>query len=532
MAFPDFQRRKYKSKVVQIEALKIGASIMDFRDAPQWNPADELPPQQHDELYKPPGQYWEQSPFTLAARLFQPPAIPPARQKQQLHSDLYARQEDQYFVALNERVYDRKQTSPLLPINILQRQRYQGTASGGAIALAVPNTSSGSQIIIALALGGPSVGTVVVSDAHGLTWITDLLLSDTNGSRIAVYRAKNTVSGANTITISGAAPAALHLTLLVELTGLDNLPVDRSTSTTFTTLTTVRPISVTTQFQYEYALGLFLEDTAASFSVATNPTNPYAVRLTNTNQAGGMTGSMADSVLTSARAVQPTWILSTSQSGLVGNITYKARTVNDPQVGNVVVARMQWSADRYGRELLRWEESAYRARAVWPKPVGSVPPGPGIRIIRFASQFIIPDVRREALAVVSWLGQRRILALPRVIGIPHPASKTRVLPQVPRDPTANQRQRRHMDMVSDIMNSLIGSGYLNQQDPKKWGVVTGAFVRGRAPTVLDDVSVGYSPGNLWIDQTTQTLYVCIVNGLNSATWARVVSGSGTSGNFS
>ncbi len=52
------------------------------------------------------------------------------------------------------------------------------------------------------------------------------------------------------------------------------------------------------------------------------------------------------------------------------------------------------------------------------------------------------------------------------------------------------------------------------------------LIATRAPTALDDVSLGYGKGSLWFDTTTSLLWVCRANVFRSALWSTVQGGVG------
>lgn len=49
------------------------------------------------------------------------------------------------------------------------------------------------------------------------------------------------------------------------------------------------------------------------------------------------------------------------------------------------------------------------------------------------------------------------------------------------------------------------------------------FKRTRAPNTSDDSSQGYSPGVLWLDESTQKIYINVASGVGSAAWVEFVA---------
>ncbi len=99
-------------------------------------------------------------------------------------------------------------------------------------------------------------------------------------------------------------------------------------------------------------------------------------------------------------------------------------------------------------------------------------------------------------------------------------------PLIPRDPVQDPRLRRITDMVSLILNSLIGRGQLLQTSPTNWTLAAGAFEVARAPGPADDSTVGATAGVLWIDTLSSAVYVCQSAAVGSAEWVLIGGGSG------
>ncbi len=91
-------------------------------------------------------------------------------------------------------------------------------------------------------------------------------------------------------------------------------------------------------------------------------------------------------------------------------------------------------------------------------------------------------------------------------------------PLVPKVPSDDRRLARFTEVVSLIFNSLFGQSYLRQTATGTFKVMTGANTSTLAPTVNDDITLGYEIGNVWVRTSTGKFYVCIDNTDGAAIW--------------
>ena len=102
---------------------------------------------------------------------------------------------------------------------------------------------------------------------------------------------------------------------------------------------------------------------------------------------------------------------------------------------------------------------------------------------------------------------------------PSPLKGTALAPFIRRDPDASPRVRGFSEKVSDMLNSLMGQGYIKQTGPKKYVLAdAGNFVTTRAPGLFDDSSIGAVPGSRWIDTVAAKFYICISSAVGGAVW--------------
>lgn len=101
-----------------------------------------------------------------------------------------------------------------------------------------------------------------------------------------------------------------------------------------------------------------------------------------------------------------------------------------------------------------------------------------------------------------------------------PAVKPKVKPFVTRvpDPKDVRRSARITEVLSGVHNSLVAQGQLVQTGSVSWSMRPAAIVMNRNPGLSDDVSQGYSVGNIWVNSATQGLYICVSNAFNAAVW--------------
>lgn len=98
-------------------------------------------------------------------------------------------------------------------------------------------------------------------------------------------------------------------------------------------------------------------------------------------------------------------------------------------------------------------------------------------------------------------------------------------PLVERHPdpqTDPARLRRITEKLSAVMNSLAGKGFIRLDGVSSWTLLPGGFYQNHAPGPNDDVTAGAYPFMLWIDTSTNTVYVNVSNTQGTAVW-KVIS---------
>lgn len=153
---------------------------------------------------------------------------------------------------------------------------------------------------------------------------------------------------------------------------------------------------------------------------------------------------------------------------------------------------------------------------VMPPNIMSITPGPWNNFGRF----------RDRLAT-----QGGNAPVPPPVGPPPPppppqsgvfGPPRRLVVQVPTIArNVDDRLRPHVDIVADILNSLLRAGYIKKVGDEY--VLGGAGISfPRPPSVTDDVTVGAIVGGTYIDTLNNDLYVCFNNSVGSAVWRKVI----------
>ncbi len=93
-----------------------------------------------------------------------------------------------------------------------------------------------------------------------------------------------------------------------------------------------------------------------------------------------------------------------------------------------------------------------------------------------------------------------------------------LIPRAPDD--ADRRKAAFSEKTSSLINSLIQQGYLQLtgSNPITWRILSGAVVAQRPPGYLDDASLGYAPGTLWVDAKAAQGYLCLDATLGYPIW--------------
>ena len=91
-------------------------------------------------------------------------------------------------------------------------------------------------------------------------------------------------------------------------------------------------------------------------------------------------------------------------------------------------------------------------------------------------------------------------------------------PFIARDPEIPRRLGRFTDIVSDLLNSLLGGGYIQQVGIGSWKLIGGSLVYGRDPGVNDGQVIGANVGTLWVNTVSGKVFVCTDNTIAAAVW--------------
>lgn len=94
-------------------------------------------------------------------------------------------------------------------------------------------------------------------------------------------------------------------------------------------------------------------------------------------------------------------------------------------------------------------------------------------------------------------------------------------PFLARDPRVDARLRRFTELLTDLVNSLIGGGYFQQLQGGKWIVTQPPFNETRDPFIMDDLAAGCVAGMSWYNSVTGKLWYCVDDSLGAAVWVRV-----------
>jgi hypothetical protein len=119
----------------------------------------------------------------------------------------------------------------------------------------------------------------------------------------------------------------------------------------------------------------------------------------------------------------------------------------------------------------------------------------------------------------SWLSEPRAIFPPSDPTSPHAGQMMSI---VPRDPYSDSRTRDHQDIVSEMLNSLTGGGYIYRDDVRSWKIFAPAVkTANSAPTANDDIDDGNGVGLHWIDQTSNNVYICVDASAGAAVWVQL-----------
>lgn len=111
---------------------------------------------------------------------------------------------------------------------------------------------------------------------------------------------------------------------------------------------------------------------------------------------------------------------------------------------------------------------------------------------------------------------------PTVVSVIPPTplpSSSRGAPLIDRIPEEiDNRLRRVIDQIRNILNSVIRDGYLVNKGPGDWTMAAGPYNATRNPNADDDFSDGYIPGTIWINTDTNGIFICVDSTVGAAIW--------------
>lgn len=143
------------------------------------------------------------------------------------------------------------------------------------------------------------------------------------------------------------------------------------------------------------------------------------------------------------------------------------------------------------------------------------------------------DPRKSAYKPLYKIIKGRSVAPP--FPVPSPFVGTADATLIARDPTAGRkldpRLRRLTEIVSSLVNSLVGQGQIVQTGVESWTITQGAWSGARPPSVGDDSTKGIKPGTVWIDTSANAIYVNISATPGFAVWAGPFTNTGLTGTF-
>lgn len=86
-----------------------------------------------------------------------------------------------------------------------------------------------------------------------------------------------------------------------------------------------------------------------------------------------------------------------------------------------------------------------------------------------------------------------------------------------------ERLRRATEKLHIIVNSLMAQGFITQEEGQSYFIRGGGYVLDRNPSSIDDVTSGFFPGSVWVNETTEDVFVCVSNARSNATWRVITS---------
>ena len=128
-----------------------------------------------------------------------------------------------------------------------------------------------------------------------------------------------------------------------------------------------------------------------------------------------------------------------------------------------------------------------------------------------------------------WRDRFELPPFPSSPPVPFPPSIFPSRPTNPRQPSHNRpmiarsldldpRVRRFTELLSEMVNSLTGGGYIVKTSQVNWVITNPPWVEDRAPLTSDDESVGVFAGAMWYYRTIGRLYYCVSESPGAALW--------------
>lgn len=176
-----------------------------------------------------------------------------------------------------------------------------------------------------------------------------------------------------------------------------------------------------------------------------------------------------------------------------------------------------------------------------------IPPGPALGVEPGVSNVVpIPDVALDPADLTfypslpelpdllphPWQVMPSLLAgvdlvIPAVVVDPPTVGPPGVTPPlIERVPDLPERQRRHVERVADLLNSLLRQGLIAQvrrDDGYEYTIHTGRYEMTRSPGADDGAEVGAKPGSLWVNTADNTVWVNVDETQGAAIWLRVTT---------
>lgn len=84
-----------------------------------------------------------------------------------------------------------------------------------------------------------------------------------------------------------------------------------------------------------------------------------------------------------------------------------------------------------------------------------------------------------------------------------------------------RRLAHAVDVLHQIVNSLVGQGNLAKDDLADWKLLSGAHTETRDPGAMDDGRMGFPVGAAWVNGATKKVWFCVVNTDYAAEWVMI-----------